>query len=541
MIKGTRLTEKFDRRSTLMGLTAFAAAFGLGDRLAFAEIASTGRKMNAGAPFSREMVTTLARALAREAFVDRKLDLPTSWRDFSYDEYRDINFRADKAIWRGRNSPFEVQFFAPGGLFQRPVDIYLVERGKARALEFSKDFFSFGNIVSRRASLLKDEQLNGRSRRHQSTDKANRLTFSGFRLHSYVNQRKFKDEFTVFQGASYFRSVGKNQAYGLSARGLAIDTAEPKGEEFPYFRSFWIEQPSRRDKTITVHALLDSPSVTGAYKFVIRPGKDTIIDTELTLFPRRRLYHVGIAPLTSMYFYGYGKANKVDDFRPAVHDSEGLCILNGNGEWLWRPLINSRQLQISLFVDENPKGFGLIQRDRQFDHYQDLVARYDNRPSLWIEPKGEWGKGCVELIEIPTKSEIHDNIVAFWKPDSPLQPGQAFTCAYRMYWGRGARGKRPEAVVTHSLEGKDHSSKRRFIIDFVGRGLAGKKKLPDLIVSASGGEITHKGLIRHEVSGGLRANLVVDTKQEEGIDLRVGLYRKNRPVSEIWTYRWVAS
>lgn len=541
MIKGTHLTNIIDRRSAISGLAALCSSLGLGSSGAIADVKFSDTERNSATRFTRQQVRDLAKSLSQKAYRDEHLDLPSGWENFSYEEYRDISYRPEKSIWRGRRSPFELQLFAPGGLFVKPVDLFVVERGRARKLEFSNDLFSFGDIVSGRQSPPNDTRKTSRAQRHAARNNEETLTFSGFRIHGYVNRRKFKDEFAVFQGASYFRAVGRKQSYGLSARGLAIDTAQPTGEEFPYFRAFWIEQPSRHDKTITIHALLDSPSVTGAYRFVIRPGKNTVIDTELTLFPRRDVFHVGIAPLTSMFFYGYGKSNKFDDFRPAVHDSEALVIHNGNDEHLWRPLINSRQLQMSDFADENPKGFGLMQRDRDFDHYQDLVARYDNRPSLWIEPKGNWGKGSVVLVEIPTKSEIHDNIAAFWKPQIPLRPGKSVSFAYRMHWGTDPRKKSRLARVAHSLEGQETGKKRRFIIEFVGRNLTRNGELPELIVTSSAGRITHDGLIPNPVTGGLRASLVIDTLQEKLIDLRLGLYHNKRPISEIWTNRWVAS
>ncbi len=240
--------------------------------------------------------------------------------------------------------------------------------------------------------------------------------FSGFRLRAPLNRAEHFDEFVVFQGASYFRAVAKGQEYGLSARGLALKTGDARGEEFPFFRTFWIERPRPEANTVVVHALLDSDSTTGAYRFTIRPGDPTVMDVEMTLYPRVELTHVGLAPLTSMFFFGPNDRVGIDDFRPAVHDSDGLAIWNGRGEWLWRPLINPETLQVSAFVDDNPRGFGLLQRHRAFADYQDLEAHYERRPSLWVETIGEWGSGAVQLVEIPSKSEYHDNVVAFWRP-----------------------------------------------------------------------------------------------------------------------------
>lgn len=441
--------------------------------------------------FSHDTVKTLAEELSKKPFKERFLKIERSGAPLTYDEYRDIRFKKDKAIWRGKSSAFQLQLFAPGGLYNRPVEIHLVENGKARPLPFSGDHFEFGKFITQsRPGIV--EQLksvkpllsedNEHPRRRNGTAKDGpALTYSGFRVHGFINNRTYREEFAVFQGASYFRAIGYLQNYGLSARGLAINTAQPTGEEFPYFRKFWIEKSSRRAKSIVVHGLLDSPSLTAAYKFRIRPGRDTVIDVEMTAYPRQKVEHVGLAPLTSMFQFGRANSRHFDDFRLAVHDLEGLLILNGRGEWLWRPLRNPLHLQVSSFVDENPKGFGLIQRNRSFSQYQDLEARYDKRPSLWIEPKGDWGKGAVTLYEIPTNAEINDNIVAQWKPAVPLEKGQPRSFAYRMYWGTGARGKKPAAIVSSLMTSKAYNGRRLFVIEFKGKAFAKGRRLKSLI------------------------------------------------------------
>ena len=253
-------------------------------------------------------------------------------------------------------------------------------------------------------------------------------------MHCPLNTRRYYDELVSFLGASYFRALGRHLKYGLSARGLAIDTAVETGEEFPIFREFWIVRPKRKDKTVTVYALLDSPSAAGIYTFVITPGESTVMDVDARIFPRKEINKLGIAPLTSMYLFGENTKNKFDDHRPEVHDSDGLLVLNGNGEWLWRPLDNSEYLRISAFVDENPKGFGLLQRDRNAAHYLDFEAHYEQRPSVWVEPLDDWGKGWVELVEIPSVQEIHDNVVAYWVPKDKPTPGQELRYRYRLHW-----------------------------------------------------------------------------------------------------------
>lgn len=318
-------------------------------------------------------------------------------KDLTYDQHRDIRFVRENGPWYGKRLPFEVQFFHLGSLFQVSVPINEVIDGKAKPIDYSPAFFNYGK---------NDLKI---------TD--NHLGYAGFRLHNPLNSPTYYDELVSFLGASYFRALGKQQKYGLSARGLAIDTAVQTGEEFPIFREFWIQRPKRGDKSVTVYALLDSPSITGAYTFVITPGKQTVMDVDTVLIPRKAINKIGIAPLTSMFLFGENTKNRFDDHRPEVHDSDGLLIWNGKDEVLWRPLDNSKYLRISSFMDENPKGFGLMQRDRDPAHYLDFEADYEQRPSAWVEPSGNWGKGTIQLVEIPSQQEIHDNIVAFWVPE----------------------------------------------------------------------------------------------------------------------------
>jgi glucans biosynthesis protein len=362
--------------------------------------------------------------------------------------------------------------------------------------------------------------------------------FSGFRVHGPINRSDYFDEYVVFQGASYFRAVGRGQVYGMSARGLAINTARPGGEEFPIFRAFWIEKPQAGARAITVHALLDSVSTTGAYKFDIEPGEATIIDVEAKLYPRRQLTHVGLGPLTSMFLMGPAHHRVDDDFRPAIHDSDGLAIYNGNGECIWRPLTNPRTLQTSAFMDRSPKGFGLCQRARSFRDYEDLEARYERRPSVWIEPKGAWGQGYIELIEIPTDEEIHDNIVAYWKPANAPEPGTVFAFAYRMHWTddiplawAGAR-----AVSTRVGKGKKPGTSL-FVVDFAGPALS-SDKLPVATVMSNPGTIANVAVHSNPEIDGVRVSFELDPAGTELCELRLALRLADQQISETWLYRW---
>jgi glucans biosynthesis protein len=314
-------------------------------------------------PFSAGDVQKQARALAAEKFVRPKNDLPKQFQDLSSEQYRDIRFKRERSLWASEGVPLSLELLHRGFIFKEPVVIYVVADRTAQRVVYSPDFFTFGPSV-------------------QPPPDGTVTDFSGFRILAPINRVDVLDECVIFQGASYFRAVAKGQGYGLSARGLALNTGTRDGEEFPFFRAFWIERPQPDARTIVVHALLDSVSTAGAYRFTIRPGETTVMDVEMTLYPRGELKLAGLAPLTSLFAFGPNDRVGIDDFRTAVHDSDGLAIWNGRGERLWRPLSNPETLQISEFIDDNPRGFGLLQRHRAFADYQDLEARYERRPSL---------------------------------------------------------------------------------------------------------------------------------------------------------------
>ena len=474
--------------------------------------------------FSAADVLKQARALAGEKFARPKADLPKAFQELNYDQYRDIRFKPERAVWASEGLPFLIDFFHRGFFFQDPVAIYVVSGGQARRITYSPDFFSFGPHVP----PLSDGVI---------TD------FSGFRLRAPINRSDHFDEFAVFQGASYFRAVAKGQGYGLSSRGLALKTGSPDGEEFPFFRAFWIERPAPEASAIVVHALLDSESTTGAYRLTIRPGDPTVMDVELALYPRGELQQVGLAPLTSMFFFGPNDRVGVDDFRPAVHDSGGLAIWNGRGEWLWRPLMNPETLQVSAFLDNNPRGFGLLQRHRAFTDYQDLEASYERRPSLWVETIGDWGNGVVQLIEIPSKSEGNDNVVAFWRPNQPLPAQAEYRFTYRLHWCWTPPTVPARATTAETRVGAGpEKGTRHFVIDFVGGRLAELK--PDAPVEPAA--TTSEGALRHPVaqlnpvSGGWRVSFILDPGGATACDLRCTLLLGEEHLSEVWSFRWTA-
>jgi glucans biosynthesis protein len=372
------------------------------------------------------------------------------------------------------------------------------------------------------------------------------IGFAGIRLHGRINAPDRFDEVAVFQGASYFRSLGKDQLYGLSARGLALKVAEPEGEEFPLFRAFWVETPVADSDAVVVHALLDSPSVAGAYRFTIRPGLPTTMDVEATLFPRVELTKVGLAPGTTMFYFSLNGRDGVDDWRPEVHDSDGLLMVNGRGERLWRPLSNPHRLQISAFQDTGPRGFGLIQRDRHAETYQDFESHYELRPSLWVEPVGDWGQGSVTLVEIPSDSEINDNIVAYWAPKEPIPAGSEFSFAYRLSWGNDPAQTPGGAVVAATRRGKatlkGDSPVRRFVIDYMipDQGAERPKTMPKADIWASAGTLSDVVVEDNPIDGGWRVVFKLDPGTNELIELRCVLSFDDKRPAEIWTYRWTA-
>ena len=507
----------FTRRQAFGLVAAAVAMTGAGSRNAFAS-ATFGDPQ----PFSATDVEAIARAMAAKPYMMPKT-VPDPWLKLNYDQYRDIRFLPDRAIWRDEGRPFEIQLFAPGFYFRTGVMIDVVEDGQSRPILFNPDLFSFGPVVP---DLPIDAQLG----------------FSGFRLHGHINRDDYMDEFVVFQGASYFRAVAKGQNYGLSARGLALNTAESQGEEFPMFRRFWIEVPGPDATSVTVHALLDSESVTGAYRFVIAPGDDTVMDCSLVLFPRVELNHVGIAPLTSMFMFDPKLAKRFDDFRVAVHDSDGLSIHNGNDEHLWRPLANPLQLQVSNFLDTNPKGFGLMQRHRNFRDFGDLEASYEGRPCLWIEPDGEWGRGAVSLVEIPTDEEFNDNIVAYWRPSEPMEPDSEHRFAYRAVWGKGPRPDPDIARVASTAFGKHPKKGRLAVVDFSapesGRIPADKLTYD---IHVTGGTLLNAVVHDNDKTGGTRVAFSFDPGAAETVELRAQLRHEMRPVSEVWLFRWTSA
>lgn len=501
-----------NRRSFLQA----AASLTLASRATGALIAHAGAQ---AMPFDRSVVRQLARETASKSYKAPDTKLPDNLKKLDYDHYRQIRFLPAHALWRDEKLPFQVQFFHRGFFYEPRVDIYEVVNGQATKIAYRLEDFSFGS--------------------NPPPPYDADLGFAGFRIHAPMNRSDYYDEVCVFLGASYFRAVANGEIYGLSARGLAINTGDAKGEEFPLFKTFWIEKPSPNASSLVVHALLDSESTAAAYRFTIRPGDTTVFDVEMAIYPRVDLDHAGLAPMTSMFFFGPNNRTNVDDFRPAVHDSDGMGIYNGRGEELWRPLSNPTDLQISTFSDLNPRGYGLMQRQKNFFAYQDLESSFEKRPSLWAEPIGDWGEGAVQLIEIPTKEEIHDNIAGFWRPKNPLQAKGEHTYTYRLHWGPDTPKTSALARFSRTAVGAKGDDTRIFVLDLIG------DRLKSIDPSGIRGNVTaEKAEIRDIVTqpnpatGGWRLSFELSVKEKQPIELRAALTQGSEAISEVWVYRW---
>ena len=477
-------------------------------------------KLFANSRFEYQHVVIGARKLAAAPFVPPP-KIPDFLRNVSYDSFRDIRFKTERALWANDGSRFGVQLLHLGLYFTNAVTINVFDSKGVYPVPFSTDLFTYG----------------------RNTFKENippNLGFAGFRLTYPLNQPKQQNHVLVFAGASYFRAVARNQVFGLSGRGLAIDTGLPSGEEFPYFKEFWLEKPAPGARVMRLYALLDSESLTGAYRFDIQPGEETVADVWATLFERKRAKQLGIAPITSMFFYAEEKPRPQGYWRPEVHDSDGLLIAASNGEWIWRPLLNPEKLQINSFELDGLRGFGLLQRDRTFSHYEDLEARYDLRPNAWVIPTHNWGKGEVKLVQIPSKSEFNDNIVAFWTPKNLPEPGKPIEFSYKIYFHAQEPNavNRGRTVATRVGDGDEKGSKR-VVIDFTGRNLAA---LPEnapveaIVTVGPEGKLVQQNVQKNAVTGGWRLAFQVIPPKGKPLELRAFLQSGKNTLTETWSY-----
>lgn len=471
------------------------------------------------APFDDGTVPALAAALAAALYRAPPRTLPGALAGLGYDRYRDYRYRPERALWHGQGRGFEAQFFHRGYMFLDRVDIHVVEDGRSRPFPYSPSLFRFDH---------------GAPAPPDGAD----LGFAGVRLHGEVHRPGTLDEVAAFLGASYFRAVARGLGYGLSARGLALGSGDPGPEEFPVFRAFWLETPAPGATRAVVHALLDSPSVAGAFRFAVTPGDDTVFEVDARLYPRVALHAAGIAPLTSMFEFDAGDRAGIDDPRPAVHDSDGLALLTGAGEQAWRPLRNPRAVEHSGFQDRDPRGFGLMQRKRRFDDYQDAEAGYEKRPGCWVEPLDPWGEGEVHLVEIPTANEYADNIVAFWRPREPLAPGRDHRWRYRLHWSAGHDATPALARVVATRSGAlDRAQGRQYFVDFSGGALPSGEGAVRVQASASAGTLSNAVAYRLP-QGDWRVGFELEPGDAQAVELRMWLEGDGGRLSETWLSRW---
>lgn len=525
-----------NRRIFAASLGAFVANIGT-FRPSLAQTGRSAQSGDAAGRFGFEDVIARARRMASGPFSDKIPKLPSVFEEMDWDQWRQIRFRPEKAFLKGNGSRFSLETFHLGHLFKRPIPINIMREGITSPIPYSTDLFHYGSLkLPRRLPIG--------------------LGFAGFRIHYPLNEPKTHDELISFVGSSYFRWLGRGQKYGLSARGLAIGTGKlDNNEEFPFFREFWVDAHDGKSDFLTVLALLDSPSVSGAYKFEIYPGPHSRVDVTAHLFARNTVGGLGLAPLTSMFFLGendrhLNDRNKYDEFRPELHDSDGLLMHMDTGEWVWRPLKNPLIQEVQRFGAKGVKGFGLMQRDRKFDHYQDIELNYEQRPSYWVEPGGDWGDGVVELVELATKDETADNIVAAFVPDAPLEAGKELKLSYKMHsLDAGLElHKLGYAINTFSAParalGSSEAEKaltRRLMIDFVGGQMSYYLLDPSLVqvdASALSARVLRSFVVPNPALGGIRVMVDVEFEKDKVGVVRTALRSGDKVLTETWTYAW---
>jgi periplasmic glucans biosynthesis protein len=491
--------------------------------------------------FSLQNVAEQAKQLSKENYVAPKSHLPSMFKHLAFDDYQKIYFISDKTYWKKDHTLFTLQFYHQGMYFDTPVKINEIINNRVQEIQYSPDYFNL-------TALNQTEMANSH------------LGFAGFKIHYPINQRqKTDDEIFSALGASYFRVIGKGQVYGLSSRGLAIDTGAISGEEFPRFTEFWIEKPKPKQNYLVFYALLDSPRVTGAYKFILTPGQESKLNIESQLFFRSSIEKVGLAPLTSMYLYGHNQPSTIANYRPAIHDSNGLSILTQDNRWIWRPLNNPKKLAFSTFTLQDPKAFGLVQRSNGFEDFQDLTDHYEKRPTAWIEALNPLGKGHIELIEIPSPDETNDNIVAFWVPEQKINAGDELYLHYQIRYLSDEAARYPKNIARvkdtlYSLGDVRQANLVRqldgsisYVIDFVGGELAKlspQQGVKPYLSISDNGELVNSELIYNPIDKGWR--LIIHFKNKEmnkATEIYASLLSndgKDRLLTETWNAQYPA-
>ena len=521
------MTKAFDRRAVLKA----AAILGLWGGNAGQGFAAGAMKLGPAVSFSFDGLKATAQRMAGEPYAGPARPSPEIVAKINYEAWGKIKFDMDYALFANGPGRFPVSFFHLGMFFQKAVEMHVVDAGVAREIIYDQSYFEMPE-----ASIAK--------RLPQGAG------FAGLRIQESrdgaLDWRK--NDWVAFLGADYFRAIGELRQYGLSARAVALDVAlAGKPEEFPDFTKFYIDRAEAGD-SLTVYALLEGASIVGACRFVLSRGKAVVMDIDQMLFLRADIARFGLAPLTSMYWFSETKKETGVDWRPEVHDSDGLSLWMGSGERAWRPLNNPPRIITSSFADDNPRGFGLLQRDRNFDHYQDGVY-YDRRPSLWVEPKGAWGKGAVQLVEIPTDDEIHDNIVAMWVPENAAVAGSNVTLSYHLHWAADEPYPTDLArcVATRLGNGGQPGQPRpkgvrKFMVEFKGPPLEslpfGVK--PEAVLWASRGTLSYvfTEAVPDDVPGHWRAQFDLTVSGSDPVEMRLYLRAGEKTLSETWLYQY---
>jgi glucans biosynthesis protein len=532
------MVDEVDRRQVIVGSGGALAAALMAGGLGWPAKAATGVTLGTAAPFSFDALKERARALAKQSYSPPPRPSPEIVEKIDYQAHGLLRFKPEYALFAEGPGQFPVTFFHLGHYFPKSIRMHVVANGEAREIVYRPEYFEMpADSVARKLP----ETAGFAGFRFQES----RFGHPG-RLTGTLDWKK--NDWVAFLGASYFRAIGDEYQYGISARGVAVDPAVAGViEDFPDFTHFYIETPKDGSSEVTVCALLDGASMTGAFRFVMRRERAVTMDIQSEIHLRRDVIRLGIAPLTSMYWYSEKTKPHAIDWRPEVHDSDGLFMWTGAGERVWRPLNNPSRTITSAFGDDNPRGFGLMQRDRNFDHYQDGVA-YERRPSLWIEPVGNWGKGTVQLIEIPTDDEIHDNIVAAWVPAEPATAGKTLTFDYKLYWQAMEPNPAPLAKTVAIRIGRGGepgkprpAGVRKFIVEFFGGDLAKLPTgtMPEAVLTVSRGETSHvfTEAVPNEVPGHWRAQFDLAAEGSDPVEIRLFLRLDGKPLSETMLYQ----
>lgn len=486
--------------------------------------ADAGGDTQATTGFEPNTLNGEARERASKPFRQSGSDLPDFFAKLEYDQYSEIQRKPERAIWLDENIGFAIEPLHRGSIYSHQMQLGIVENGQSARLSYRRDDFEFGRL--------------------KPPADVGDIGFSGFRVLRTDGKGK-REEVAVFQGACFYKAVADGQLPGVTARALALRVGDPKGEEVPRIVAAFIEKPTRAKNALVIHALLDSPSLAGAFRFTLRPGEATIIDTECTLFTRVQIDHFGLGAMQATYLFGPMDRRRSDDIRPGVYEISGLQVLTGRKEWIWRPIANRDTLQVSAFIDDNPAGFGLIQRDREFFRFLDDEQFWHRRPSVWIEPIGEWGRGSVTLAEIPADAQVNQNIVAYYRPLTPLAAGSESHFAYRQFWCWNPPERPALAMATTSRLGRPYgapsnSRRRRVLVEFTGAAFA-DERLPDDLkprISCYQGSVSATKLTHIRERSTVRVQFDFDPGAANSAELRLDLAARDTSVTETWLYRW---